>query len=144
MSGSLVTKGFSEHDSTLTRASDRHEELPEFDNVPPDKPTVSRLRNPHSRDEPCLVIPVEGSGAPPPTPIEYEFLLDTCDLYFACEGFTAADREATAQNTKSKSMSERIYSVKSSKPSIHVNPPSYVIDLGNGVLTRKTWGLPML
>ena len=113
------------------------QELPEFDNIPSGKPTISRLpAKPHAT--PTLTIPVEGSGAPPPTPIEYEFLQDHCDLCFSING------DEPIETRNATSLRGHLYSMRTSNPSMHINPPSYVVHLNTGSVTRKTWGVPML
>ena len=113
------------------------QEQPEFDTVPSYKPTISRLPGkPYST--PALTVPVEGSGAPPPTPVAYEFLQDHCDLCFSIED------DEPLETRHFSSARGHLYSMRTSNPSMHINPPSYVVHHNTGSVTRKTWGVPML
>jgi len=129
-------------DDSLSEAE--AESLPEYDNLPTGQSTVARpkknLRG--HRTQPRLAVPVEGSGAPAPTPTNYKVVPDydsSCGAGLPCDSI-CNDKTSLAN------LLEPVVEISTSNPNMNVNPPACEVSNcdGKGSVERKTWGIPML
>jgi hypothetical protein len=116
-------------------------------------PSLERLS---CLDEPQVTRIIPGTGAPAPTPTEYEVLTESCDWCIVDAPWSGEDFEMTpsssyeqgAENTKDEA-NKRLQKARNSNslletptapPKVHVNPPICSVDSKS----RETLGIPMV
>lgn len=115
-----------------------------FGNAPPTATAQCRraLRMPEDRE--TKVMPVAGTGGPPPTPTYH--LIDDSDDVELRSGEESGSSWILPSSKRKLSPLTKLATMPTSNPHVNVNPPAFSVDRGDGrgFVTRKVWGLPMV